>query len=159
LQPAATAGNLGRIQGRLLQLGHPHRYRRHHRHVGVAANGLTAIAIVGQELGFIAHPNLAELNAGLIFASKILDQVAEIHSLFRQEVKNNTLAAEEVFDVDQFHLELALRNEILASKELLPFVLMKLVEADKVRGGQRAEDLATGRFAQEFHGLWAGTSK
>src|SRR5262249_21671675 len=95
LQAAAAAGYLRGIERGLLQLGHPHRDRRHGAHVRVAANRLAAVTVVRQQLGLVADTDLAHFDAGLVFPSQVLDQVAEIDPLLRQEVEHDAFAAEQ----------------------------------------------------------------
>ena len=111
----------------------PHGNGRHGGHVRVAADRLAAVAVVGQELGLVADADLPHLDARLVLAGQVLDQLAEIDPLFRQEVENDPLAAEQVLDVDQLHLEAALGHKVLASLQLAAFRLAQLMDDGPIR--------------------------
>ena len=159
LEPAAAPRYLGRIERRFLQLGHPHRYRRHHRHVSVAAHRLAAVAIVGQQLGLVTHADLAHFDARAILAGQVLDQLAEIDALLGQEKEDHPLAAEEMFDVDELHLQLTLLDELLAALQGALFPLAGGAGLGKVFGAHDADDLARRRFSQELNGAGRGLTQ
>ena len=126
LQPAAAAADLRGVERRFLQLGHPHADRRHHHHVSIAADRPAAIPVVGEQLGLVAHADLPEFDAGVELAGHALHEVAEIDPHFGEEVADDTLAAEEVFEIDEFHRQSVLADQLLGLGELA------LLDADEV---------------------------
>ncbi len=88
--------------------GHPHRHRLESFEELLAAAFLSAVFVVADEACFVSCPDLSHFDAGVILVGEFVDQFAEVHSMFRQEVKYDPLAAEEVFDGHQFHIELHL---------------------------------------------------
>ena len=87
------------------------------RQVGVAADRLAAVAVVGQQLGLVADADLPHLDPGLERAGQVLDQLAEVDPLLGQVVEDHPLAAEDDLDVDQVHLEPSLGDELAAGGE------------------------------------------
>ena len=104
-EPAASPRDLGRVERSLLRLGHAHRNRLEAFEKLSAAAYLSAAFVVADEACFVACPDLAHFDAGVILAGEFVDQFAEVHSMFGQEVEYDPLAAEEVFDGHQFHIE------------------------------------------------------
>src|SRR5262249_58961918 len=104
-------GNLRRVERRFLQLRHPHRHRRHHAHVRITAYRFSTVAVIGLELRLVADADLPQLDARLEVAGEVLNQFAEVDALPGEGVKYDPLAAEEVFDIDQSHLQFTVADE------------------------------------------------
>jgi len=136
-----------------LQLRHPHRHRRHHRHVRVAAHWLAAVAVVGQEFGLVAHTDLPQFDPRLKLAGQELHQFAEVHPFVGQEIKHDALAAEQVFDVDQFHLQAHLADLVAADIVLAVAGLAEVLDALAVVVGEWSDDLPAGRLGDHRDGL------
>ena len=115
-------------------------------HVRVAADRLAAVAVVGQQLGLVADADLPHLDARLVLAGQVLDQLAEIDALLGQEIEDDPLAAEQVLDVHQLHLQCAAARQPLAGFQLLLFLLAEPRPLLAVLVGQRADDPARGRL-------------
>ena len=118
----------------------------------VAADRLAAIAVVGQQLRLVADADLPHFDAGLEFAGQVLDQLAEIDALLGQEIEDEPFAAEEVLDVDEFHLQLAFVDEIVAAIIGRFFAGLAFEELHAILVGHRADDLALGRLLDELDG-------
>src|SRR5262249_60620047 len=114
---------------------------------------LAAIAVVGLELGLVAHPDLPQLDPGLKLAGQVFDQLAEVHALLGQEVEDDPLAAEQVLDVYQLHLQLARADEAQARLVLLTLQLPDAFDALAVLGRHEAEDLAPRRLGDQPNDL------
>src|SRR5262249_18406117 len=106
------------------------------------------------------------LDARAVLAGQVLDQLAEVHTLLGQEVKDDPLAAEQVLDIDQLHLELAGGDEAVAGLELAQLGLSEAGRLGLVLLALAAHRLAAvglgveapgprGRFAQDSAGSQA----
>ena len=89
-----------------MRFGHTHRNGLEAFEELFAAAFLSASFVVSDESSFVACSDLSHFDAGVILVCEFVDQVAEVHSMFGQEVEYDSLAAEQVFDGDQFHIEL-----------------------------------------------------
>ena len=139
-----------------MQLGHAHGDRRHHGHVRIAANGLAAVAVIRQQLRLIADADLPQLDPPLKFPGQVFDQLAEVHALFRQEVKDNPLAAEQVLDVHQLHLKLAVFDETAAGLHFLPFGFLEAIQLLTIIRGDEAKNLPVRRLRKQLDDLRLG---
>ena len=74
----------------------------------VAADRLAAVAVVGQQLGLVADADLPHFDPRLKLAGQLPHQLAKIDPVLGQVVDHDPLAAEQVLDVDQLHVELLL---------------------------------------------------
>ena len=72
--------------------------------MGVATNGLAAIPIIGEELGFVTNANLPHLNTRSERSGEILDKFAKVDPLLRELIEHQPLAAENRLDIDEIHL-------------------------------------------------------
>ena len=120
--------------------------------MGIAANRLSAVAVVGQYFGLVADSNLPHLDPGTEGTRQILDQFSKVDSFFGQVKKDNSLAAKKKLNVDQIHLEPPGCNQFLAGRKAL---LLSTGEAGlefQVRGSRQAEDLALDRILQVGRG-------
>ena len=153
LQPPATAGDLRRVERGLLQLRHPHGNRGHLHQMRVAAHRAAAIAVVGQQFRFIAHADLPHLDPRLELAGQQSDQLAKIDPAFGQIVDHDPFAAEDMFGVDQLHLQAEPFDVLLADLDFVSGLLLHALQLMVVFGSHLAEDLAgTGVFhaAKDF---------
>ena len=94
----------------------------------VATNRFAAISIIRQQLCFIPYADLAHLDPRLVSLGQRLDQFAEIDPVLGQVIKDDAFAAEEVFDIDQLHLEPFFLDQVVAPDELNPFTPPHVVE-------------------------------
>ena len=92
-QPTTTSRDFRGVERGFLNFCHPHRDRGHPREVRVAADGLAAVAVIGQELGLVADPDLAHLDPRLEGAGQVLDQLAEVDPLLGEVIEDHPLAA------------------------------------------------------------------
>ena len=83
----------------------------------IAADGLAAVAVVGQELRLVADADLPHLDPRLKIARQGFDEVAKVDAVLGEVEKDDPFAAEDVLDVDQFHLQPALSDELDAFVE------------------------------------------
>ena len=134
-----------------MQLGHAHRHGRHVRHVRVAAHRLAAVAVVGQQLGLVAHADLAHFDAGAELAGQVLDEVAEIDAFFGKEVEDKPIAAEEEFDVHELHRHVALLDEV-AARLNSRISDSRRRSAARVPSRAEADDLPARRLGEKLHG-------
>ncbi len=156
-QAAAAAGDFGGIEGGLLEFGHLHGDGGHFAEVGVAADGFAAVAVIGEELGFVADADLAHFDAGVELLGEGFDEVAEVDSVFGEVVEDEAFLAEEVFGVDELHLEFVLGDELLAAEEFVAFLAVEVGFDDVVVGGGFAEDGSAFLLeAEVFPGLIGG---
>ena len=81
----------------------------------VAADGLAAIAVVGQQLGFVADADLPHFDPRLKFGGQRFHQVAKIDAVFGQVIDDEPLAAEDVLDIDELHRQ-AEAGDVLAGR-------------------------------------------
>src|SRR5690242_16080054 len=126
--------------------------------MGVAADGLAAVAVVGEELGFVADANLAHFDAGLKLASEVLDEIAEVDSFLGEE-EDDAFAAEELLDINELHGKLALLDESPASVQLAILVFVDFLQRVEVRRRRGAEDAAAGGLGEQLHGAGRGLAK
>ncbi len=117
----------------------------------IAADRLAAIAVIGEQLGLVADADLAHFDTGTIFASQVLDQFAKIDAFLGQKIEDDAFTAEEVLDVHQLHLQVALLDELAATGELGDLLLVDLEGQLVVRDRHGADDLSTGRLAEQCH--------
>jgi len=136
----ASSGDLGGIERRLLNLGGTHGNGSKRLEELFAAAMLAALFVVGDETGFIAGADLAELDAGVEFVSKVTDEAAEIDALFGGEVEEDAFAAEDVFDVDDFHGQAVAIDQFAREIDVFAFVLVELGLLGKVLDGGDTQD-------------------
>ena len=129
-------------------------------HVRVAADRLAAVAVVGQQLGLVAHADLPHLDARLILAGQVLDQLAEIDALLGQEIKDDALAAEQVLDIDQFHLQTPLLHETDARLQLAFLDLVQPFALGAIAFREQPNDSAARRLGDQLDGVaeWLDTA-
>ncbi len=105
-QTAADTGNLGRIQGKVLFLGHFDGNRDKIRQIGMAAKGSAANTDTAQDLGLIPDADLAQLDPGTENPCQILYQIAEIHAAIRCKIEKDLTVIKGIFCVDELHIQL-----------------------------------------------------
>ena len=82
-QAAAHARQLRRVQAEVLLLGHLDRHRLERLQPGRAAQRAAAGAVAAEHLGFVAHADLAHLDAHPEMRGQIAHQLAEVHARLR----------------------------------------------------------------------------
>ena len=87
------------------------------------------------------------------------DQLAEIDPAFGQVVDDDPLAAEDVLDVDQLHLQAELGDVLLADVEFALGLLADAAGFELVFGRHRAEDVPLGRVFQGGDGRVVGLAE
>src|SRR5262249_49995105 len=86
--------------------------------------GLAAIPVIGQDLGLVTDADLPHFDPRLELASQVLDQLAEIDPLLRQEIKDDPLSPQQRLDVHECHGKLSGLDKSLAGlKRLLTQLL------------------------------------
>src|SRR5262249_30353309 len=125
------------------------------QHVRVATDGLAAIAIIGEELGFVADANLPHLDPSLIFLGQILYQFAEVNAFLCQEIKDDPLAAKHVFDINELHLQLTLIDESAAVVQRVLLARTNPFELGAVVAVHPALDLPSSRLADQANRPWS----
>ena len=119
----------------------------------LAAAAAATPFVIRDQAGFVAGADLAHLDPRAIFRRELANQIAEVHSLFCGEVEHESLAAEEVFDGDEFHREFHFAKFFAAEfacflgrafqVAIVDFVLV-------IRQSQHAPVAAEGIFARLF---------
>ncbi len=77
------------------------------------------MVVIGQQLGFVTHADLLELDAGVELAGHVAHQLAEVHPSVGPEVEDDLLAAQDVLDLDDAHLQLVLAHQLHGLHHLL----------------------------------------
>ena len=113
-QTPADARNFGRIQEQILLLRHLDGDGDELAEEPAAAADHAATAHRAEHLRFVADADLAQLDAGVVLAHEVLDQLAEVDAGRRGEVKHQLAAIEENFHIDELHVELAFPDARLA---------------------------------------------
>ena len=93
-------------------------FKNHCAQVCVAADRLAAVAVIGQQFGFVSNADLTHFDPQFEVPGQNADEIAEVDPLFREVIDNQSVAAEEPFDVDQLHLQFALGDLSQAEKTL-----------------------------------------
>ena len=147
-QAATDAGDLCRIEGQVLLLGHFDGDQIESIHKLGATELPSATPDAANHLGLIPHADLPHLNPHLEFCSQIPDQFPEINPLFRGEVKEGFRAVQEDLRLDQLHVHALLldllKTEVKGLLLQLP-VSLKLLQV--FRGGLPGH--LSGRFQDE----------
>ena len=121
-QPAAAPGNLGRVEGQVLFLGHLDGYRCELRQVRVAAKRPPAYAHSAENFRLIANADLPQLDARAENARKLLHKIPKINAAVRREVEEDLAVVKCILRLNQFHLQAALCDFCLAN--LICFFLL-----------------------------------
>ena len=163
-QPPAHAGNLRGVQGKALLLGHFDGDGLKIAQKSGAAQRATAQPQPAHHLCFVAHADLAQLDARAENGSQILDQHAEIHALVGCKIEQNLGIVERVLAADQLHLQLMLGDFFLADGQRFLFlglifkVMLRVLRRSdtndlfKRRGNQFVAHLAhAGNHLAVFH--------
>ncbi len=89
---------------------------------------------------------------------QVLDQFAEIDAFLGQEVKDDALAAQQVLDVNEFHLQVAAGDKVAAGIHLAALGLAQL-QGGSVLVGQAADNAAMRRLGEQGSGSLAGLAE
>ena len=92
-QTAANPGDLCRVEGQVLLLGHFYGDQVETIHELGTTKLPSATTDTTDHLGLIPHPDLAHLNPHSEFGGQIFDELSEIDSLFSREVEEGFGAA------------------------------------------------------------------
>ena len=135
-QAVAQAGNLRRVERKILLLRHLDGDRREIAQKRPAADRPPARADSAEHLRLVAHADLAQLNAGLENTRQTLDQHAEIHAAVGGEIENDFGSVERIFHVHQLHFQLVLGNAVDGDVKRLFFrLLVSLLHGQILLGG------------------------
>jgi hypothetical protein len=155
LQAAAAARDFGRVERGLLHFGHLHRDGRHFAEEGAAANRLAAIAVVGQQLGFVADADLPHFNARLKLGGEGFDQIAKINALFTDVIDDQPFTAKDALDIDELHRQFEAFDVLDADVEAGDLALLNVRQLVLVFGRHLAHDLPAGSTGEQL-GLLVG---
>ncbi len=75
-----------------------------------------------------------------VMGPQIADDAAEIDAVFGDEVKQHPFAAEEMFDIDDFHGEIVPHHEIPRQPQMVMMMLIELGLLRQILHGCDAED-------------------
>ena len=143
-QPAAASGDFGRIEGQVLILRHLDRYGCKFAEPGVAAQGPAAASDPAEQLGFIPHADLAQLNPGLENAGKILHQFTEIDTPVCRKIKEHFTVVKCILRPDELHIQPALPDLLPADPVRLFFMFMVLPVAKIILFRRHANNIFQG---------------
>jgi hypothetical protein len=118
--------------------------------MGVAADRLAAVAIVGKQLGFVTDADLSHLDPGLQGSGQVFNKLSKVDPLFRHIIEDHPLAAEDGLDIDQIHLQAALGGKLSASRQALPNTVAQPAFHRDILGRRNPENLAPERILQEL---------
>eukprot|EP00913_Durusdinium_trenchii_P008773 g8239.t1 len=149
-QPAAAAGDLVRVECGLLELGHLHRNGRHLGQVGVAADRFATVAVIGQQLGFVANADLPHLDTCAELLRERFDEISKVDPFLGQIVHDDAFAAEEMLDIDELHLQLVFGDHFPAAFEIGPFRLADFFVPAVVLFGGAAQNSPDTFFCAEI---------
>ena len=147
------------IERGFLQLGHPHGDGRHFQEVRVAADRLAAVAVIGQQLGFVADANLPHFDARLKFAGELLHQLAKVDAVLGQVVDDNSLAAKHMLDIDQLHRQFEFGHVAAARFELVLLAEFHAAHFAVILGAHHPQDLALRRIVEFREGVVGGLTQ
>ena len=108
----------------------------------VTAHHFAAIAIIGKEFRLVADANLSHLDPGVELLGESFHEFPEIDPVLGQIVEDQTLFSEQMFGIDELHLELVFPDERFAAQKLIPFLAVEICFDDMIVGGRFAEDRA-----------------
>ena len=114
----------------------------------VAADLFATVSIVGQQLGLVANADLTHLNPSLKLARQRPNQVAKIDSVLRQIINDDSLAAEEMLDVDQLHVETHVLDLLLADLVFFALLIVHFAQLEIVLRRAFTENLPVQRVLQ-----------
>ena len=113
-EASADARDLGRIEEKVLLLGHADGHRRELAQVAAAAADHAAVAHRAHHLRFVAYADLAKFDAGAVFAHQILYQLPEVDARRGGKVKDELAAVKIDFHFHKFHVQTALPDALAA---------------------------------------------
>ena len=124
-EAAADTGNLGRIEGHALPLGHADGNGLEVAQEGGAAQGPSAAANAADHLGFIAQTDLAQLDTRAEDRGQVADEFTEVDTAICRKEKNNLAHIEGIVDINEFHGQFMLGDFGQADTEsfLFPFFI------------------------------------
>ena len=127
-QAVADSGNLGRVKGQVLLLGHFDGHRLEIHQELTAADGAAAGAEPAEHFRLVPNADLAQLDSRLEHAGQALDQKAEIHASVSGKVKGDLGAVKRILHVHQLHIQLLLRDFLLrdVQRPNLAFLILLL---------------------------------
>ena len=91
----------------------------------VQQSGRPQRAVSAEHLGFVAHADLAHLDAGVELRRQLADEVAEVDAAFRREVEDQPRAVERLLDARELHP--SPRSRIFSSRDAGRLLLAVLV--------------------------------
>src|SRR5262249_33271034 len=109
-QPPAQARELGGIEAQVLLLGHLDRDRLEALKERRAAERPATGAVAAVHLRFVAHADLAHLDAGAELGGQLAHQLAEVDAAVGSEIKNQLRSVECLLDARQLHAQAALAD-------------------------------------------------
>ena len=82
----------------------------------MAAQRTPARSDSSQQLRFVAHADLTQLDAHAEHTRQILDELPEVHAPVRSKVKDDLRMIERIFHIDQLHIESVLVDFLLTKR-------------------------------------------
>ena len=108
----------------------------------MAAERLAADADAADDLGFVAHADLAQLDAGVEDGGELFDELTKVDALVGCEVEDDLGAVKGVFDADKLHVEAAVGDLLLTDGKSVFGGAAVLQLGKIVHGGGNADDRA-----------------
>ena len=139
-EAAADPGNLGRIEGHALALGHADGNGLEIAQERRAAQGPAAAADATDHLGFVAQADLAQFDARAEDRRQVADEFAEVDAAVSRKEEDNLAHVEGIVDVDEFHGQFVLGNLRQADAESFLFPFLILFHLAQVLGRRLADN-------------------
>jgi hypothetical protein len=127
--------------------------------IEIAANRFATITVIGQQLRFVADANLSHLNPSLKLFGQLSDQFAKIDTLFGQIINDNTLATQDMFQVDQLHFKAEFFDHGLAFGKLRTCLSFHVRQLIFIVGGHAADDFTLFRVSQPVDSVIGGLAQ
>ncbi len=118
----------------------------------VATDRLAAVAVIGLEFRLVADTDLPQFDARVEGSREFFDEFAKVDALLGKKVEDDALATEQVFDIDELHLQPAVGDGFAGGVELATLVLVDFLDFPAVIGRQVSQDRAARRLAELGNG-------
>ena len=151
-EPAARAGNFRGVEAQILRLGHLDGDRLEIVQKFLAAERPSAHAEAAHHLRLVSDADLPQLDARAEGRRKVFDELPEVDAAFGRKEEEDLAAVERNLGGDELHVQLVVRDFLLADLESTLFLLLIVaVDALILRGG-KAQYLAKRRHdLRRFH--------
>jgi len=136
LESAASTGNLSRIEGGFLHLGHSHTDGTKRLEEHLATDLSPASFEIGQKPGFVPGPDLPQLDPRAVLMGQIFDDRPEVNTLRRRKIKDDPLAAEGSFTIHDAQRQFVSFGDFTAKSAFLAGAVLDSSILREVGGGR-----------------------